>query len=84
MAGVGQFAPTRVVARVVARPCGAHGEINARAAQRQANGSAGSVCPLYDSPGRRHRAGVITRDSEVVTRPPITGPRDGPTEPEVY
>ena len=45
---------------------GGHGEINARAAQRQANGSAGSVCPLYDSPGRRHRAGVITRDSEKV------------------
>ena len=46
---------------------GGDGEVNARVAQRQANGSAGPVRPFYDSPGRRHRADALTRGSEVVT-----------------
>ena len=47
-------------------------QIDARAAQRQSDGSAGPVHPWYDSPSRRHRAGALTRHSEVDAHPLTT------------
>ena len=45
-------------------------QITTRAADRRADDSAGPVRPLYDSPGRRHRAGPLARDSQVAA--PLT------------
>ena len=44
-------------------------QIDARAAQRQSDGSAGPVHPCHDSPSRRHCAGALTRHSEVAAHP---------------
>jgi len=44
--------------------------INVRAAQRRANGSVGPVHPWHDFPSRRHRAGALTRGSEVAAHHP--------------
>ena len=44
-------------------------QIDARAAQRQSDGSAGPVHPCHDSPSRRHRAGALTCHSEVAAHP---------------